>query len=217
LSDPSLRRPRPSQSFCTLESVGPFPICPYSSATVPRVPSSLYDHPSSPHARTFAYFRFRAPPSSAPFDLVSQLPSYDHPLSPHARTFVYFRFRAPPSSTPFASSPNESNSPQLSHLSAAGSAPVSNSASSRSRTRARSPLPTAASSTKSRRSVAHTIRDGARHAARAESDDDDDIHDDDDALTMHTSVTDPITGEVSRVTHAAWTGGRERESAVPVD
>ncbi|KAH9168668.1 hypothetical protein EDB89DRAFT_2245077 [Lactarius sanguifluus] len=35
------------------------------------------------------------------------------------------------------------------------------------------------------------------------------------SVTTHTSVTDPITGEVSRVAHAAWTGGRERESAVP--
>jgi len=35
------------------------------------------------------------------------------------------------------------------------------------------------------------------------------------SVTTHTSVTDPITGEVSRVPHAAWTGGRERESAVP--
>jgi ribosomal protein L31 len=31
------------------------------------------------------------------------------------------------------------------------------------------------------------------------------------SVTTHTSVTDPITGEVSRVAHAAWTGGRERE------
>ncbi|KAH9023687.1 hypothetical protein EDB85DRAFT_1990180 [Lactarius pseudohatsudake] len=37
------------------------------------------------------------------------------------------------------------------------------------------------------------------------------------SVTTHTSVTDsdPVTGEVSRVAHAAWTGGRERESAVP--
>lgn len=35
------------------------------------------------------------------------------------------------------------------------------------------------------------------------------------SVTTHTSVTDPITGEVSRVAHAAWTGGRERESATP--
>ena len=31
------------------------------------------------------------------------------------------------------------------------------------------------------------------------------------SVTTHTSVTDPVTGEVSRVVHAAWTGGRERE------
>ncbi|KAH9168667.1 hypothetical protein EDB89DRAFT_2231711 [Lactarius sanguifluus] len=35
------------------------------------------------------------------------------------------------------------------------------------------------------------------------------------SVTTHTSVTDPATGEVSRVAHAVWTGGRERESAVP--
>ncbi|KAI9434361.1 hypothetical protein H4582DRAFT_1979281 [Lactarius indigo] len=35
------------------------------------------------------------------------------------------------------------------------------------------------------------------------------------SVTTHTSVTDPVTGEVTRVAHAAWTGGRERESAVP--
>ncbi|KAH9050352.1 hypothetical protein EDB83DRAFT_2553359 [Lactarius deliciosus] len=35
------------------------------------------------------------------------------------------------------------------------------------------------------------------------------------SVTTHTSVTDPVTGEVSRVAHAVWTGGRERESAVP--
>ncbi len=34
-------------------------------------------------------------------------------------------------------------------------------------------------------------------------------------VTTHASVTDPITGEVSRVAHAAWTGGRERESPAP--
>ena len=31
------------------------------------------------------------------------------------------------------------------------------------------------------------------------------------SVTTHTSVTDPVTGEVSRVAHAVWTGGRERE------
>jgi hypothetical protein len=36
------------------------------------------------------------------------------------------------------------------------------------------------------------------------------------SVTTHTSVTDPITGEVSRVMHAAWTGGRERERESPV-
>jgi hypothetical protein len=36
------------------------------------------------------------------------------------------------------------------------------------------------------------------------------------SVTTHTSVTDPITGEVSRVAHAAWTGGRERERGSPV-
>ncbi|KAH9050349.1 hypothetical protein EDB83DRAFT_1370116 [Lactarius deliciosus] len=35
------------------------------------------------------------------------------------------------------------------------------------------------------------------------------------SVTTHTSVTDPVTGEVSRVAHAVWTGGRERESEVP--
>jgi len=35
------------------------------------------------------------------------------------------------------------------------------------------------------------------------------------SVTTHASVTDPITGEVSRVAHAAWTGGRERESPAP--
>jgi hypothetical protein len=29
------------------------------------------------------------------------------------------------------------------------------------------------------------------------------------SVTTHTSVTDPITGEVSRLPHAAWTGGRD--------
>ena len=36
------------------------------------------------------------------------------------------------------------------------------------------------------------------------------------SVTTHTSVTDPITGEVSRVAHAAWTGGRERARGSPV-
>ena len=31
------------------------------------------------------------------------------------------------------------------------------------------------------------------------------------SMTTHTSVMDSITGEVSRIAHAAWTGGRERE------
>ncbi|KAH9010087.1 hypothetical protein EDB83DRAFT_2530929 [Lactarius deliciosus] len=35
------------------------------------------------------------------------------------------------------------------------------------------------------------------------------------SVTTHTSVMDPVTGEVSRVAHAVWTGGRERESEVP--
>lgn len=29
------------------------------------------------------------------------------------------------------------------------------------------------------------------------------------SVTTHTSVTDPITGEVSRIPHATWTGGRD--------
>ena len=36
------------------------------------------------------------------------------------------------------------------------------------------------------------------------------------SVTTHTSVTDPVTGEVSRIAHAAWTGGRERERESPV-
>ncbi|KAF8260598.1 hypothetical protein EI94DRAFT_887246 [Lactarius quietus] len=36
------------------------------------------------------------------------------------------------------------------------------------------------------------------------------------SVTTHTSVTDPVTGDVTRVAHAAWTGGRERERESPV-
>jgi ribosomal protein L31 len=41
------------------------------------------------------------------------------------------------------------------------------------------------------------------------------------SVTTHTSVTDPITGEVSRLPHAAWTGGRdlveeEEEGGLPL-
>ncbi|KAH9046126.1 hypothetical protein EDB84DRAFT_1467770 [Lactarius hengduanensis] len=90
-------------------------------------------------------------------------------------------------------------------LSASGSAPVSISASGHSRAR----------------SVARTVRDGRQRRVVApppaqsatvtsttmtttttRS-----------SVTTHMSVTDPVTGEVSRVAHAAWTGGRERESA----
>jgi hypothetical protein len=28
-------------------------------------------------------------------------------------------------------------------------------------------------------------------------------------VTTHTSITDPITGEVGRLSHPAWTGGRD--------
>jgi hypothetical protein len=48
----SLRRPRPAQSFRTLQPVGPFPLSPsYSSAAVPPVP---------PPARTYAHTRARS-------------------------------------------------------------------------------------------------------------------------------------------------------------
>jgi ribosomal protein L31 len=34
------------------------------------------------------------------------------------------------------------------------------------------------------------------------------------SVTTHTSLTDPITGEVVRIVHPAWTGGRDRDYAL---
>lgn len=35
------------------------------------------------------------------------------------------------------------------------------------------------------------------------------------SVTTHTSLTDPVTGEVVRISHPAWTGGREESDIRP--
>jgi hypothetical protein len=95
----SLRCPRSPQSICTLESVGTFPrlFLPALSQQPHECPSSPHVRPSSPHAHTHTCtprifsFRFRAPSSSAPFDLASSPNESSTCLDCRSYAFVEFR------------------------------------------------------------------------------------------------------------------------------
>jgi hypothetical protein len=90
-----LRCPCPPQSFRTLQPVRAFrAFLPTLAAAVPRVPSSPRVRPSSPHVYTHARifsFRFRAPSSSAPFDLASNPNESSTSLDCRSYAFVEFR------------------------------------------------------------------------------------------------------------------------------